>query len=148
MKRALLPIAFVLAGCVSFARAPTTPELAAQAEIKAYYGEVELAFERGDADALAALFDPSITRPMTREQILEWGQTFFRDYKETRFKIRSLSFEDLGPGVAVVRLAYRVATEDGRGDFGGVERDYLGKAGGRWRITAWERLPEETKEAR
>ena len=63
--------ALLLCGCihVSFRRASTPEESVLEAEIRRYYWNVAAAFASGDADALAALFSPSITRPMTQSQI-------------------------------------------------------------------------------
>ena len=36
-------------------------------------------------------------------------------------------------------LTYRVETKDGKGNFGGTERDYLIKRGRQWNVTAWEK---------
>ncbi len=137
----VLLLASSLAGCgVSFERRTLPVEEAMKAELRVYYSKVQDVFKDEDADALASLFDPAITQPMTHEQILDWGRKFFAQYQGVRFHVERLIFEDLGPGAAAVKLAYRVTTLGGKGDFGGVERDTLAKVGGRWRMTAWEKL--------
>ncbi len=138
----LLAVSAVLAGCVEvgFRRPPTLRESLRKAEIREYYESVQLAFAQGDAAALAELFDPGITEPMTHAGILEWGRKFFAENGPSRFRIVKLSIEDMGTERAVVLLEYAVETEGGRGDFGGTELDTLVKSGGRWRTAAWKEV--------
>lgn len=142
----ILPIvaAALLSSCgyVSFGRKVSDDELRLRSEVRAYYDEVVLAFAAGNADALTQLFDAAIAKPMTREQIAAWGKDFFAKHGPAKFKVERLEYERLGYENAVVLLAYRVETKDGKGDFGGVERDYLTKRGRRWVVTAWEKVEE------
>lgn len=136
--------AALLASCgyVSFGRTVSDEEMLLRDSVRAYYDEVAVAFAAGNADALAMLFDASIAKPMNREQITAWGRDFFAKHGPGRFKVKKLEFERLGHESAVVLLTYRVETLDGKGDFGGVERDYLAKRGKRWLVTSWEKVPE------
>jgi len=79
---------------------------------------------------------------MTRDQILAWGNGFFKAHGPAQFKVEKIDLERVGHVSAVVTLAFRVDTRDGRGSFRGVERDELVKRGRRWYIAAWEKLPE------
>ena len=140
--RRLPLIAFLLTsscGYVSFGRKVSDDELRLRSDVRAYYDEAALAFAAGSADALASLFDAAIAKPMTREQIREWGRTFFADHGPARFKVEKLEYERLGYENAVVLLTYRVETKDGKGSFGGTERDVLAKRGRRWIVTSWEK---------
>lgn len=128
-------------GYVSFGRKVGTAEWILQQEIRSYYDNVQLAFAAGNPQALAGLFDPGIAKPMTQTEILAWGEKFFGEHKKARFRIEKLVFDELGYLQAVVTLTYRVETPEGRGDFGGTERDALVKRRGRWYISAWEKLP-------
>lgn len=147
----ILPIvaAALLSSCgyVSFGRKVSDDELRLRSEVRAYYDEVVLAFAAGNADALTQLFDAAIAKPMTREQIAAWGKDFFAKHGPAKFKVERLEYERLGYENAVVLLAYRVETKDGKGNFGGVERDYLTKRGRRWAVTAWEKAEEGPKAA-
>lgn len=134
----LLPLTSAC-GWISFEKKVGGEEYAAREEIRVYYLEVQKAFALRDHAALAALFDPSITKPMTQAQIQEWGRKFFAENQAVSFHIDKLSFDDIGPGRAVVLLTYHVTTSGGKGDFGGTEADELQKRGGRWRVTAWEK---------
>ena len=60
-----------------------------------------------------------------REQIRAWADKFFGEHGPASFKVQKLEFERLGFENAVVLLEYRVETTDGRGSFGGVERDVV-----------------------
>jgi hypothetical protein len=133
-------------GYVSFGRKVSDDELRLRAGVRAYYDEVVLAFAAGNADALALLFDGAIAKPMTREQILAWGKDFFGKHGGASFKVVRIEYERLGFENAVVLLDYRVETRDGKGNFGGTERDYLVKRGKRWIMTSWEKV-EEPKSA-
>lgn len=145
MRRIPLVLLLVFAGCkyISFGRRMSNDEIRLQQEIRAYYGDVQRAFAAGNAQALAALFDSSIVKPMTYAQILAWGEKFFSENGPARFRIESLEFDALGHRQADVVMKYRVVTKDGKGDFGGVEADRLVKRGGRWYMTEWEKLPEK-----
>jgi len=149
--RVLAPLlaSLLLGGCgvftVDFGRKVSDEELIVRDDIRSYYDEVAAAFAAGNADALAALFDPGIARPMTREQIRAWGTDFFKKHGPARFKIEGLDFERAGHVSAAVVLTYRVETRDGDGSFGGTERDELVKHGRRWSVTAWEKVPGPTK---
>lgn len=140
----LAAAAALLASCgyVSFGRAVSDEEMLLRDSVRGYYDEVAVAFAAGNADALALLFDAAIAKPMNREQITAWGRDFFAKHGPGRFKVEKLEYERLGHESAVVLLTYRVETVDGKGNFGGVERDYLAKRGKRWLVTSWEKVPE------
>lgn len=129
-------------GCVSFGRKVSDDELRLRADVRSYYDEVVQAFAAGNADALTMLFDAAIAKPMNRDQISAWGKDFFDKHGPARFKVESVEFERLGYENAVVLLSYRVETRDGKGNFGGTERDYLSKRGRRWVVTSWEKVSE------
>lgn len=139
----IIPLALLLlvsaCGYVSFGRKVSDDELRLRTDVRAYYDEVVTAFAAGNAETLTSLFDGAIAKPMTREQIAAWGKDFFGKHGPTRFKIEAIEYERLGYENAVVLLTYRVETKDGKGDFGGTERDYLVKRGKRWIITSWEK---------
>lgn len=141
----LLPLllASLAASCgwVSFGRKVSDDELRLRSEVRAYYDDVARAFASGNADALTLLFDPAIARPMTRAQIQAWGADFFKEHGPASFKVEKVDYERLGYESAVVVLTYRVETKDGKGAFGGVERDELAKRSRRWTVTAWEKIP-------
>lgn len=144
MRALFLPALAALAACgyVSFGRTVSDDELRLRSSVRGYYDEVGRAFATANADALTLLFDAAITKPMTREAIATWGRTFFAQHGAATFKVLSVEYERLGYDNAVVLLDYRVTTKDGKGDFGGLERDYLTKRGRRWIITAWEKVEE------
>ncbi|MDD5304121.1 MAG: hypothetical protein PHS14_13555 [Elusimicrobia bacterium] len=142
----LLPfaVAVLLSACgyVSFARKVSDDELRLRAGVRAYYDEVAQAFTAGNHEALALLFDAAIAKPMTREQIAAWGKDFFAAHGPASFKVERVEYERLGYENAVVLLTYRVETKDGKGNFGGTERDYLTKRGRRWIVTSWEKVSD------
>lgn len=140
----LAAAAALLASCgyVSFGRTVSDEEMLLRDSVRGYYDEVAVAFAAGNADALALLFDAAIAKPMSREQILAWGRDFFAKHGPGRFKVEKLVFERLGHESAVVLLTYRVETLDGKGNFGGVERDYLAKRCKRWLVTSWEKVSD------
>lgn len=125
---------------ISFSRWASPDEVRLQEELRGYYGELKGVFAMGNSQALAGLFDASITRPMTQEQILAWGQNFFSENRTAVFRIDKFEVEELGYQRAVVMLTYRVETPGGKGDFGGTERDTLVKRRGRWYVSAWEKV--------
>ncbi|UPT73267.1 MAG: hypothetical protein M0D55_15460 [Elusimicrobiota bacterium] len=141
MRAAPLMAILLFAGCayVSFGRKVGDDELRARADVRAYYDEVAQTFAAGNAEALALLFDAAINKPMTREGILAWARKFFGEHGGARFKVERIEYERLGRENAVVLLTYRVETKDGRGSFGGTERDVLVKRGRRWTMTEWEK---------
>lgn len=126
-------------GYVSFGRAVSDDELRLRASVRAYYDEAAQAFAAGNPEALSLLFDAAIAKPMTREQIAAWAKGFFAEHRAAAFKVERVEFERLGFENAVVLLTYRVETMDGKGSFGGTERDYLAKRGKRWVMTSWEK---------
>ncbi|MCM2305701.1 MAG: hypothetical protein NDJ72_13455 [Elusimicrobia bacterium] len=130
-------------GYVSFGRTVSDDELRLRSSVRAYYDEAARAFAAGNADALALLFDAAIAKPMTRDRIAAWGKDYFAKHGPATFKVEKVEFERLGHESAVVLLTYRVETKDGKGNFGGEERDYLSKRGRRWVITAWEKVSEK-----
>ena len=134
----------LLAGCgwISFRKPPTDDELRVERELRAYYTQVKSAFAVGNSQALAALFDTSITRPMTKPDIESWGEKFFGEHGRARFILRSFSLDEMGAGRAVTTIRYRVETPDGKGSFDGMERDELIKKGGRWYTVSWEKILE------
>jgi hypothetical protein len=138
-----LPLMLILlipaCGWVSFGRKVSDDELRLRTDVRSYYDEVARAFALGDAEGLTRLFDAGIAKPMTREQILAWGKDFFSKHGPASFKIDRIEYERLGFENAVVLLTYRVETKDGKGSFGGTERDYLTKHGRQWNVTAWEK---------
>ncbi|MBI5245763.1 MAG: hypothetical protein HY923_01170 [Elusimicrobia bacterium] len=140
--RALLLAAIAAAGAcgyVSFGRKVGDDELRLRSSVRAYYDEVVLAFAAGNADSLTLLFEASITKPMTHDQIQAWGVKFFKENGPASFKIDRVEYERLGYENAVVLLTYHVETKSGKGNFGGTERDTLTKRGKRWVITEWEK---------
>jgi hypothetical protein len=134
----------LLVGCayISFSKPMSDEEYILRSEVRGYYSEVSEAFAGGNADALAQLFDESIAKPMTRDQILAWGRDFFQKHGPAKFQVEKLEVESLGHVNGVVRLTYRVDTSDGQGSFRGVERDELLKHGRRWYVSGWEKLPD------
>ncbi len=142
MHRLPIVAALLLSSCghVSFGRKVSNDELRLRSDVRAYYDEVVRDFAAANADALALLFDAAIAKPMTREEILAWGRDFFAKHGPASFKIERVEYERLGYENAVVRLTYRVETKDGKGNFGGTERDSLTKRGRRWVITSWEKV--------
>ncbi len=141
MRPPLVLSAVLLASCgyVSFERKVSDDELRLRADVRAYYDEVIQTFAAGNADALVLLFDAAIAKPMTREKISAWGKDFFEKNGPASFKVERVEYERLGYENAVVLLTYRVETKDGKGNFGGTERDYLSKRGRRWVVTSWEK---------
>ncbi|MCX5794570.1 MAG: nuclear transport factor 2 family protein [Elusimicrobia bacterium] len=135
--------ALALSACiqVSFRRSATQEEAALQAEIRRTYWEVAAAFAAGDAEALAALFSPDISHPMTQGQIRDWARDFFARNGRARFHVTELSFDELGYTHAVVTLKYRVDPAKPEGAFGGTETDRLDRRQGRWAVTSWDRGP-------
>lgn len=126
---------------VGFGRKVSDDELRLRAEVRAYYDDVVRAFAAGNPDALTMLFDAAIAKPMTRDQIQAWGRKFFGEHGPARFKVEKIEYERLGYENAVVLLTYKVETTDGKGGFGGTERDVLVKRGRRWSMTEWEVVP-------
>jgi len=141
---AVAAAALVLTGCgfsVNFGRKVSEEELILRDEIRAYYSEAAAAFAAGNAGALAELYEPGISHPMTKDQILAWGEDFFKKHGPARFKVEKLDFEGVGHVQAEVLLTYRVETRDGDGSFGGTERDRLVKRGRRWSMASWDKVP-------
>jgi len=129
-------------GYVSFGRTVSDDELRLRSSVRAYYDEVVRAFAAGNPESLTMLFDAAIAKPMTREQISAWGKDFFAKHGPASFKVVRVEYERLGYENAVVLLTYRVETRDGKGNFGGTERDTLAKRGRRWVVTSWEKVEE------
>lgn len=145
MRPTPLIAAVLLSACgyVSFGRTVSDDELRLRSSVRAYYDEVAQAFAAGNTETLAMLFDAAIAKPMTREQISAWGKDFFAKHGPARFKVVRVEYERLGYENAVILLTYRVETQDGKGNFGGTERDYLSKRGRRWIVTSWEKVEEQ-----
>lgn len=142
---ALAGLGAFLIGCgyISFGRRVTDDEMLLQQEILDFYNGVQRAFAAGNPDALAGLFSPSITHPMTHKEIHAWAEKFFGENKNASFRIEKLAFEQLGHVQAVVTLSYQVETQGGKGDFGGTERDTLVKHRRHWYISSWEKAAEK-----
>ena len=134
--------AALLAGCgyVSFRKPPTDQEIRTRAELREYYEGVQRAFAAGNSQALASMFDASITKPMSKPQIEKWAEDFFKEHGRAAFRVVKLELDELGPGRAVATLTYKVETPSGKGSFGGTVRDELVKRHGRWYMTAWEKI--------
>ena len=139
---AILTALLSACGYVSFGRTVSDDELRLRSSVRAYYDEVAQAFAAGNHETLTMLFDAAIAKPMTREQISAWGKDFFAKHGPASFKVVRVEYERLGYENAVVLLTYRVETKDGKGNFGGTERDTLTKHGRRWVVTSWEKVPE------
>lgn len=143
----LAAVAAVLGGCISlnFGRPVSEEEIILRDQIRSYYDTVAASFAAANPDMLAGLYDAGIARPMTQDRIRAWGQDFFAKHGPSSFKILKIDFERVGHVSAVVTITYRVETRDGEGSFGGTERDELvQRAGRRWYVTAWDKLPDET----
>jgi hypothetical protein len=137
-------IALCLAGCgwISFRKPPTDDELRVERELRLYYTEIKRSFAVGNSQALASLFDSSITRPMSKPEIERWGEDFFKAHGRASFTIQKFELDELGADRAAVTIRYRVDTPDGQGSFSGAETDELIKKSGRWYIAGWEKLSE------
>lgn len=135
--------ALLLSGCgwVSFRKTPSDDELRLEREVRAFYSEIQSAFAAGNPQALASLYDASISKPMTKPEIEAWIEKFFAEHGRGSMSYSSFSIDELGHARAVVTLAYKVETPDGAGNFGGSERDSLIKRGGRWYMAGWQTLP-------
>lgn len=147
MRRALLLSMLATAGCVrlDLGRRVSDDELRLRRELEGYYMDAAAAFATASPEALAALYDASIHKPMTLAKIRDWGVEFFGKHGPARFKVERLEFDRLGYESAVVTLTYRVETRTGEGSFGGVERDEFVKKKGRWLMTGWEKVPSPTQ---
>lgn len=131
-----------LSGCgwISFARNKTQDELVLESAIRSYYDEVKTVFAVGNPDALAALFTPSISKPMTQPQIRDWAQKFFSAHHGVTMHIDAMDIEQVGWQKALVDIKYRVTTSDGAGAFVGEETDSLVHQNGRWFIDSWVKV--------
>ncbi len=140
---AALAASLASSGCgyVGFGKPMSEEEIVLRSQIRSYYEDVAQAFAGGNADALASLYDETIAEPMTRAQIHDWAQKFFREHGPAQFKVEDLDIESIGHVSAVLTLTYRVDTRNGDGSFSGVERDHLLKHGRRWYVSSWEKLP-------
>jgi len=148
--RALAPLCLTLlftaaCGGISFGRKVTDDEVIIQQEIHSFYNQVQEAFATANPDALASLFAPSITHPMNHKEIEDWANKFFVQNKNGHFKIEKLEFEGLSYIKASVVLNYKIETPDGKGDFGGAERDTLTKDHGHWYIAGWDKVDPNEK---
>jgi hypothetical protein len=144
----LLPVLCLASACggVSFGRRVSDDEMIIKQEIHSYYDQIQGAFATANPDALAGLFSPSITHPMTHKEIKDWADKFFKENRNGHFKIEKIAFEGLSYIKASVVLTYKVETPDGKGDFGGTERDTLTKDHGHWYTAAWDKVdPSESK---
>ena len=142
MKRhgALLAAAGLAGACayVGFDRGLSPNEIVLQQEIRAYFNEMQEAFAAGNAQAFAGLFDPSISRPLSRDQIQARAEAFFAENKTAHLRIDHLTFEELGRLGAAVTASCRVEPQPGRHALGAVERATLVKRRGRWYVASWE----------
>lgn len=147
MRRILLLGLLATGACVrlDFGRKVGDDELRLRRELQAYYLDASAAFAAGSPEALTALYDPSITKPMTLKQIQDWGVKFFGEHGPAKFKVDKLVFDRLGYESAVVTLTYHVETKDHKGEFGGTEVDEFVKKRGRWLMTRWDVVPEKPK---
>lgn len=143
----LLILSQLVCGCgyISFARPVTQDETIVQEEIKGFYNKIQEAFASGNADSLTGLFAPSITHPMTHDQIGAWAQKFFTDNKNGHFRIDKFSIDNFSYINATVTITYKVETPDQKGDFGGAERDTLMKDHGQWYVAAWDKVDPNEK---
>jgi hypothetical protein len=130
-------------GYVSFGRRISDDEYRLRGEVKEFYTSVQEAFASGNADKLASLFSPSITHPMSHNEVRKWAEDFFRQNKSARFHIEQLDIESVSFVQAVALLKYRVETPDGKGGFDGMERDNLVKDGRHWYVASWEKVRPE-----
>lgn len=141
-----LASAAILGSCsyvaLDFSKPLSPREIALEQEIRSLYAQVQAAFAAGNADLLTDLFSPSITHPMTHEEIRAWSRDFFARNGRARFHIQSFSFDKLSYVQPVVTLKYRVETPSGKDDFGAVETDTLAQINGRWYIAAWDKQPQ------
>ena len=142
MKRhgALLAAAGLAGACayVGFDRGLSPDEIVLQQEIRAYFNEMQEAFAAGNAQALASLFDPSITHPMNQDEIEARAGAFFAANKGAHLGIDRVSFEELGMQRAVVTAAYKAEALQASSALQGVERATLVKRRGRWYVSRWE----------
>jgi hypothetical protein len=143
----VLIISTLVSGCgyISFARPVTQDETIVQEEIKGFYNKVQEAFATGNPDALTSLFSPSITHPMTHDQIAAWAQKFFADNKNGHFRILKFSIDGFSYINATVTLTYKVETPGQTGDFGATERNTLVKDHGQWYIMSWDKVDPNEK---
>ncbi|MBI3551799.1 MAG: nuclear transport factor 2 family protein [Elusimicrobia bacterium] len=130
---------------ISFGRRVTDDEVILQQEIHSYYNQVQEAFATANPDALVSLFSPSITHPMSHQEIKAWAEKFFKENRNGHFKIEKLSFEGLSYIKASVVLTYKVETPEHKGDFGGTERDTLVKDHGHWYVAGWDKVDPNEK---
>lgn len=145
MRRVLFLGLLGLAACLrlDLGRRVSDDELRLRRELEGYYLEAAAAFAAASPDALAALFDPAIKKPMTQERIRAWAEAFFREHGPAKLRVEALEFERVGFESAVVRVRYRVDTADGKGAFAASERDEFAKKRGKWLITGWEKLSSQ-----
>ncbi len=108
--------------------------------INLYYDKVVKTFAAGNARALTELFANNITQPMKIGEIFDWANDFFASNGPSTFIIEKLELERIDTESAVTLMTYQVKTVDNRGDFSGIERDYLVKIEGEWVISAWDKV--------
>ena len=142
----VLGAAAALASCsyftLDFSKPMSSREIALEQEIRLFYAQVQTAFAAGNAEALTDLFFPSITHPMTHEEIRAWSRGFFERNGRARFHIQSFNIDKLSYVNPVVTVKYRVETPSGKDDFGAVETDTLAQLNGRWYIASWDSQPQ------
>ena len=107
-----------------------------------YYDNVAKAFQNGDPEALANMFDDKITDPMSKDEIFAWAKGLFAQYGSATFEVEKLVLEHYDNKSAITLLTYRVITSKQEGSFGGTERDYLTKLNESWLVSRWEQLPQ------
>lgn len=135
--------ALSLAGCgiISFEKPRSVDEIAIEQSLRSYYTDLERAFAVGNAEALAQLYSPSITDPMTQEEIRQWAEKFFADHGRAQFHPK-LEIDQLAYIHAQVTVTYTVQTPDGKGSFSGTEVDTLARNRGRWAIVSWKKVQQ------
>jgi hypothetical protein len=108
--------------------------------IRSYYDKVVKYFAAGNAKGLTELFAKNITQPMKIDEIFDWAHDFFEQNGPATFIVENLALERIDTENAVALLTYRVKTNSSKGNFHGVERDYLVKMEDNWIITAWDKV--------
>ena len=58
-----------------------------------YYDNVAKAFQNGDPEALANMFDDKITDPMSKDEIFAWAKGLFAQYGSATFEVEKLVLE-------------------------------------------------------
>ena len=125
---------------ISFPHHNTLSTLHTNRRISLYYDKVVKTFAAGNASALTELFAKNITQPMRIGEIFDWADGFFASNGPSTFIIENLELERIDAESAVTLLTYQVKTVGNKGDFSGIERDYLIKMDGEWVVSAWDKV--------